>query len=161
MPRKEEMPQEPPSASSVDISISAPAFDVMQDTLTRFLDTASVTRVYGEPQQYGDTVLIPAAEVLVGLGFGAGYGFGSSKEEQATKDKREDDWGGGGGGGGGGRTLSRPVAVIVASPQGVHVEPVVDTTKLALAAITAAGFMLATLFGIFSPKRLARRMAGE
>jgi uncharacterized spore protein YtfJ len=53
--------------------------------------------------------------------------------------------GGGGGGGGGGRVFSRPVAVVVASPEGVRVEPVLDVTKIALAALTAGGFMLATL----------------
>ncbi len=53
--------------------------------------------------------------------------------------------GGGVGGGGGGRTLSRPVASIVVDPNGVRVEPIVDVTKLWLAALTAAGFCFAML----------------
>ncbi len=146
-----------PSPSSVDISISAPALDVVEGTLETFLETASVSRVFAEPVRHGDMLLIPSAEVLVGLGFGAGYGFGSNKE----KEDKENAIGGGGGGGGGGRTLSRPVAVIIASPQGVRVEPIMDVTKVALAAITAAGFMLATMYGILNPKQIARNLKGD
>jgi uncharacterized spore protein YtfJ len=79
------------------------------------------------------------------MGFGAGYGSGPVNTESDEESEQEGTEAGGGGGGGGGRTLSRPVAVIVASPEGVRVEPVVDPTKIALAAITAAGFMLTTI----------------
>jgi hypothetical protein len=58
------------------------------------------------------------------------------------------------GGGGGGRTLARPVAIIIMDAEGVRVEPVVDPTKIALAALTTAGFMTATLFGFFRPRRM-------
>jgi uncharacterized spore protein YtfJ len=112
---------------------------VVQETMDRFLEIANVEAVYAEPVEHGDTLIIPAAEVLCGMGFGAGYGFG--KSEQADEPAQ----GGGGGGGGGGRTFSRPVAVIVVSPQGVRVEPVIDITKIGLAALTAAGFMLSVL----------------
>jgi uncharacterized spore protein YtfJ len=61
--------------------------------------------------------------------------------------------GSGGGGGGGGRIFSRPVAVVVSSPEGVHVHEVVDPTKIALAAITASGFMVSMLFRMLKPKR--------
>jgi uncharacterized spore protein YtfJ len=57
----------------------------------------------------------------------------------------------GNGGGGGGRILSRPVAVVIASPEGVRVEPVVDITKVALAGLTALGFMIGMMF------RMSRR----
>jgi uncharacterized spore protein YtfJ len=42
-------------------------------------------------------------------------------------------------GGGGGGSLGRPIAAIVIGPNGVKVRPIVDATKLALAAITAWG----------------------
>jgi hypothetical protein len=35
--------------------------------------------------------------------------------------------------------------VIVISPEGVRVEPVIDVVKVALAGLTAFGFMLSTL----------------
>jgi uncharacterized spore protein YtfJ len=120
------------------------AIEMVELTLDNFLATADVSRVYGEPVQSGDTTIIPAAEVLVGMGFGAGYGSGPASSDEDEETHQEKPEAGGGGGGGGGRTLSRPVAVIVASPEGVRVEPVVDPTKIALAAITAAGFMFTT-----------------
>jgi uncharacterized spore protein YtfJ len=130
-----------------DTQITDPgqAIEMVEITMDNFLATADVSRVYGEPIQNGDTTIIPAAEVLVGMGFGAGYGSGPVNTESDEESEQEGTEAGGGGGGGGGRTLSRPVAVIVASPEGVRVEPVVDPTKIALAAITAAGFMLTTI----------------
>jgi uncharacterized spore protein YtfJ len=125
------------------------AMDVVDATLDRFLDAASVDMVFGEPIEYGNSLIIPSAELVVGLGFGVGSGSFSRPEEElkAGEEQREDTKTvqSGGGGGGGGRILSRPVAVIVASPDGVVVKPVIDTTKIALAALTAAGFM----FGMF------------
>ena len=114
--------------------------DSVQETISHFLDAADVSVVYGKPVKIGETQIIPSAEVLSVMGFGVGYGSGSNLDEGQQND------GSGGGGGGGGRVLSRPVAVVIASPDGVRVEPVVDVTKIALAALTAAGFMIGMLF---------------
>jgi uncharacterized spore protein YtfJ len=120
--------------------------DDINSTMESFLETASVDRVYGAPIEVGDTVIIPTAENLVIMGFGGGAGYGvadfeNKKDEEASPPGEGTGEGGGGGGGGGGRTLSRPVAVIIASPEGVRVEPVADRTKVIMAAITAAGFV--------------------
>jgi uncharacterized spore protein YtfJ len=119
---------------------------MFQDTMEEFLAAADVRVVYGEPIQHEDTMIIPTAEVLCGLGFGVGSGSGTSPDNPEKPAQGE-----GSGGGGGGRILSRPVAVIVASPEGVRVEPVVDITKIALAALTAMGFMVGMMF------RMSRR----
>ena len=116
--------------------------DIFQDNIETFLEVADVSSAFGEPVQSGDNLIIPAAEVLAGMGFGVGAGFGRSDNEDESKGGGS---GGGSGGGGGGRVFSRPVAVVIASPEGVRVEPVLDVTKIALAALTAGGFMLATL----------------
>jgi uncharacterized spore protein YtfJ len=130
-------------------SLSRGAEAVVQDTLENFLESASVEAVYGEPIRKGDTLVIPAAEVLSGLAFGYGFGFGANQaENEAEKDR-----GGGGGGGGGGRVFSRPVAVVVVSAEGVEVKPVIDLTKIALAALTAGGFMLSMLARMSRPPR--------
>ena len=129
---------------------------MVENTLAEFLDTGSVTRAYGEPVENGQTTILPAAEVLVALGFGVGFGGGTNKKETGAEEG-----GSGGGSGGAGRTLSRPVAVVIASPEGVRVEPVVDVTKVAIAAITAAGFMLAVLSGMTSPKRLLSQLKNQ
>ncbi len=121
--------------------------DSFQDTMEEFLAAADVRVVYGEPIQHEDTIIIPTAEVLCALGFGVGSGGGTDM----SKDPDNPSVGKGSGGGGGGRILSRPVAVVIASPEGVRVEPVVDITKVALAGLTALGFMVGMMF------RMSRR----
>lgn len=110
------------------------AHTVVQETMSKLVDAADVTKVYGRPVKQGDVSVIPASENLTFMGFGVGAGGGTDGSENGGA-------GTGGGGGGGGRTLSRPVAIIVVSPEGAYVEPVMDPTKIAMAAITAAGFM--------------------
>ena len=123
--------------------------DDINSTMESFLETASVDRVYGAPIEVGTTKIIPAAENLVIMGFGAGAGYGTadfeSTEEKSPPGEGTGE-GGGGGGGGGGRTLSRPVAIVIATPEGVRVEPVADRTKVIMAAITAAGFVAGMFF---------------
>ncbi len=111
------------------------AIDMAQETMEAFIETADVSKVYGEPIVHEDTLIIPAAEVVAGLGFGAGYGAGGPEEAGGS----------GGGAGGGGKTFSRPVAIIIATKDGVRVEPVVDPTKIAMTFFTALGFMVATI----------------
>jgi len=118
--------------------------DDINSTMVSFLETASVDKVYGAPIQVGSTTIIPTAENLVVMGFGAGAGSGRGDFQPDEEDAEPGEGtgeAGGGGGGGGGRTLSRPVAIVIASPEGVRVEPVADRTKVIMAAITAAGFV--------------------
>jgi uncharacterized spore protein YtfJ len=122
----------------VDTAVPSPPLDRVSRVMERLLEAADVTKVYGEPIAHGEALLIPAAEVVVSAGFGMGSGGGVSFQEQGQKSR-----GSGGEGGGGGKTLARSVAVIVASPDGVVIRPVVDFTKIALAALTAAGFVMA------------------
>ncbi len=116
----------------VEVTDPGQAIDMAQETIETFLDTADVSKVYGEPVEHEGNLIIPAAEVVVGMGFGAGYG-GDHKGD------------GGGGSGGGGKTFSRPVAVVISDKNGVRVEPVMDPTKIALTMFTSLGFMFATL----------------
>ena len=122
------------------------ALDLIQNTMDEFLATADVHAVYGEPIEHGTTLIIPAAEVLCGMGFGVGSGSGGEGSSEGGS-------GSGSGGGGGGRVFSRPVAVVISDSDGVHVETVVDATKIALAALTAAGFMLGTLLRMLSARK--------
>ena len=123
--------------------------DTMQLNMDKFLSAAHVDAVYGAPIVHEETLIIPAAEVLSFTGFGIGGGSGSGPSS-ADNPEAANGEGEGVGGGGGGRVLSRPVAVIIAAPEGVRVDPVVDVTKIGLAALTAAGFM----FGMWM--RMAR-----
>jgi uncharacterized spore protein YtfJ len=146
------------NAGDFEIDSVTDAMDVIELTLERFLDTASVDLVYGDPVEHGDTLIIPTAEILAGLGFGVGSGSGSAgKHDEEGEEGVEggEGYGEGGGGGGGGRTFARPVAIVVSSPEGVRVEPVVDVTKIALGFLTAAGFMTGMILRMLSPKRMS------
>ncbi len=136
---------QPVEDAAADVTTALPkSMDMVKDTMDKFLAAASVEAVYGEAIHSGDNLIIPTAEVLSGMGFGMGVGVGNNavKDEHGTPTQNS---AGGGGGGGGGRILSRPVAVVIASPDSVRVEPVVDVTKIALAALTAGGFILGML----------------
>lgn len=141
--------------SAGDIQASNPigAIKAVQESHEELLKTAGPGMAYGRPIKSGDTTIIPTSEVLVfsGFGYGSGYGQGFEGEEADPSE------GGGGGGGGGGKTLSRPVAVVIVSPEGVRVEPVYDITKIYMAAITATGFMIAMLVRFMRPTRLFKK----
>ena len=140
---------------------SAASVESVERILERFLEVASVKSVYDSPVEHGENMIIPAAEVLGGVGFGMGVGMGmgpgkmSGREETESSEGetpleasesgtglRAEGVGGGSGGGGGGRVFARPVAVIISGQDGVRVEPVVDATKIALAFFTTLGFMI-------------------
>ena len=93
----------------------------------------------------------------MGFGVGSGYGRGPSSGEKNEEGENESE-GGGGGGGGGGRILSRPAAVIIATPEEVRVEPVMDITKIGLAALTAGGFVLGMFFRMLSAKSALKNL---
>lgn len=155
------MSDEQGMATNKELLIDEGSLDVIQDTLGEFLQSASVNAVYGEPIKDGDTLIIPSAEVLSLMGFGVGSGYGRGMPEKGEDSESNDGYtgeGGGGGGGGGGRILSRPAAVVIVSPEGVRVEPVVDKTKIALAALTAGGFVLGMLFRMMSPRKALKNM---
>lgn len=121
-----------------------PAFDVTNDNLERFMAVASVEAVFGDPVEHGENLIIPVAEIGSAMGFGVGSGVGIGENQQS---------GSGAGGGGGGWNFSRPVAVVVVTPSGIRIEPVIDLTKIALAALTTAGFMIGMTARMLRPRR--------
>jgi uncharacterized spore protein YtfJ len=132
------------STEDINVELAEHSVGGVERMMQTFLSKGDVTAAYGQPVQAGDTLIIPAAEVVGAVGFGLGFGAGSN--EQADEQEKPVPAGGaGGGGGGGGRVFSRPVAVIVAGPNGVEVKPVVDITKVWMAALTAAGFVMASM----------------
>ncbi len=141
------------SAKEIQTPNPLSAIKAVQESHEELLKTAGPSLAYGRPVKSGDITIIPTSEVLVFSGFGYGSGYGQGFEGE----RAEPSEGGGGGGGGGGKTLSRPVAVVVVSPAGVRVEPIYDMTKIYMAAITAAGFMLAMLVKFMRPTRLFKK----
>lgn len=106
--------------------------------------------VYSEPVTSGNYTVITASEIAAGGGFGSGFSFGSPttppKQYGETSEPQAPLTNGGAGGiGGGGGSSGRPVAIVIIGPDSVRVEPVVDVTKIALAALTVCGTMVMLL----------------
>jgi uncharacterized spore protein YtfJ len=159
----DEQSNTPEIENNVEFYQSDPAIIAIEDTLDSFLSAATVEAVFGEPVEHGDALIIPMAEILSGVGFGMGYYSGGANyddedEPDQTSNRGTGAGGTGGGGGGGGRVLSRPVGVIIASQEGIRVEPVVDVTKIALAALTAAGFMTAMMMRMANPRKALKSL---
>lgn len=124
------------------IKESIPDQNAANELMGRLFSASRPSAVYGEPVTQGEYTVITASEVSVGLGYGYGGGGGTgSPEAQEEEGEAESSMGFGTGGGGGGGAAARPVAVIEIGPHGVRVEPIVDPTKIALAALTALGSM--------------------
>jgi len=127
------------------------------EVLAELVSVANAAKVYSEPVVVGDRTIITAAEIHTGMGFGYGLATGADgRGGEATESDlkaRVASWGWGrrdhegprGGGGGGGHAAGRPVAVVTIEPDGVHVEPVLDRTKIVVAALTALGAIGLTL----------------
>jgi uncharacterized spore protein YtfJ len=143
--------------NQVELPEPGKSIEMAEEVIKNLLETSGAPIVYGRPIKHGDVTIIPAAEVIVGIGFGSGFGYGPASEDE----ERSTVTAGGEGGGGAGRTFSRPVAVVIASPEGVRVEPVRDRTKVLLAAITAGGFMAAAVLRMISPKRALKELKGD
>lgn len=113
-----------------------------QRSLDRIMAAARPEAVFGAPIVSGPYTVITACQVAAGGGFGSGMGVGSAPRkaegEAAGAAQPTETIGGGGGMGGGGGSVGRPVAVITIGPNGVAVQPIVDRTRLGLAAITTA-----------------------
>lgn len=126
------------------------------DLLSGLLRVAEPGAVYGPPVVQGERTVILASELTMSLG--AGYGEGSSHkpaDAASGADAAADaEYESGGGGGGGGFAGGRPVAAVVIDPSGVHVEPVVDATKLGIAFFT-------TLLGMFLAWTQMRQAAAK
>jgi uncharacterized spore protein YtfJ len=123
------------------------SFELME----KLLAVAQPGSVFSQPVQSGNYTVITASELVAGIGFGYGVGGGgapsTAKPESGDESRSPagEGSGGGGGGGGGGMSTGRPVAVVTLGPEGVQVKPVVDVTKLGLAALTTLGAMYLTL----------------
>lgn len=112
------------------------------ELMGRLFDVTRPDAVFSQPVTVGDHTIINASEysATLGMGYGGGGGAGPNPEEHEQQAN-----GIGGGGGGGGATMSRPVAAIIVSPDGVRVEPIVDVTKIAITMFTALGAMAMAL----------------
>ncbi len=113
-------------------------------------EVASVGQVFGEPQTFGETTVIPVAAVTYVFGFG--YGSGSTRNAESDGQSE-----GGSGGGGGGHARARPIAMLEVTPTETRVRPIEDPTRIALAGIALAAWLIWNLFGTLRAIAKARR----
>jgi uncharacterized spore protein YtfJ len=155
-----ELANSSPMDTNNDLDKTLATLHQTMDNLTRI---AATDAVYGKPIKSGDVTIIPTAEVLCGMGFGVGSGDYTPPDEvqlSAEQPGAEGEpshppvSGSGSGGGGGGYSFSRPVALVIVSPEGVRVEPILDRTKILLAALTTAGFMIGMMARMVRQPRL-------
>lgn len=108
------------------------ALETTAEVMNKLVGVAKAESVFCTPVEHGNMIVIPCCEVATGGGMGIGSGPDQTREEK----KQAIGWGVGTGGG----SNARPIALIVLSPEGVEVQPIVDVTKVALAALTTVTF---------------------
>jgi len=91
---------------------------------------------FGSPVERDGHTLIPVARVA--FGYGVGFGRGSGGDDDARPGHGGTGEGEGGGGGGGGS--STPVAVIDISRDDVTIQPITDSTRIALSSMMMAAW---------------------
>ena len=115
-------------------------FEQLDDSRSR----ASVASVFGAPIVANGQTLIPIASAAYGFGMGAGSAAGETSEGSANA-----------GLGGGSGYLARPIAMAVVDADGVHIEPIRNEGRLALAGILLSGW------AIFWSARVLLRLIGK
>jgi uncharacterized spore protein YtfJ len=117
---------------------------------------------FGTPIERNGHTIVPVARVSFGYGVGFGRGSGG---DAMTKDGSDGGSGEGEGGGGGGGGSSTPVAVVDISSEGVSIQPVNDSTRIALTVFLMvawnAFWMFWTVRSVFREGAKTRRLKLE
>lgn len=111
---------------------------------------------FGAPVERDGHTLIPVARVQFGFGLGFGRGTGGKRgpsDDGVTADEGGEGEGGGGGGGG----SSTPVAVIDITADEVKIDPITDSTRIALSGIVLSGWI--AFWFLWTVRTVARQRA--
>jgi uncharacterized spore protein YtfJ len=106
-------------------------------------DSATVKRVFGDPVQHGDILVIPVARIAHGGGGGSGEGRRTEGET-------------GSGSGGGYGVGATPAGVFVVKNGDVRWHPAVDVNRIVLGGQIVGIVLLLTLRAIFKRSRRKR-----
>lgn len=126
-------------------ALSAYAGNAVEQAMEHLASAARSSVVFGQPIERGEVTIIPCSEIALGMGTGGGMGASQATQQAGPST--------GGGIGGGGGARGRPVATIVISHDTVRVEPIVDATKVAMAALMTMGAMAYWLTRLTSATR--------
>ena len=119
------------------------------ELIRQMLDSLNTNTVFGAPQREGNVTLIPVSRVWYGFGEGSGSGTAGATAES---DQVQSGEGGGGGGGG----SARPLGYIRIAGDDVRFEPIVDSGRMALAAMAMVAwnvFWIAAAVRAFARRR--------
>ncbi|MGI5271273.1 spore germination protein GerW family protein [Nonomuraea sp. CA-218870] len=122
-------------------------------------DSAQVKRVFGDPVQHGDVVVIPVARIA----YGGGGGMGQGEKEQGEKEQGEKEQGdkkrgeSGSGGGLGYGVSATPAGVFVIKDGDVRWQPAVDVNRIVAGGQVVVVVLLLTLRAIMKRRRRRRR----
>lgn len=117
----------------------------LDDVLSTVKEGMTVEKVFGEPLERDGKTVIPVAAVRGG---GGGGGGGGDAEE-----------GSGYGSGGGFGLSARPVGVYVLDADGVHWEPSLDVSRIAIGGQIVAVFALFVLRSLIKARAKVRAKA--
>ena len=112
--------------------------DQMFHQLDQIQEKASVQAVFGQPVKVGERLVIPIAQVS----YGYGLGFGEGGASQTPEENADSGAAGGAGAGGGGGAAARPLAMAEITPEGVHIEPVINEQAVVMAGIALAAWSI-------------------
>jgi uncharacterized spore protein YtfJ len=114
----------------------------MEADIQRMLDTfgalrkeANVSACFGDPVTIEGRTVIPVAKIGYGFGMGAGQGPAAEIEEEIPELESM-------GSGGGGGMSSSPLGVVEVTAEGIRVEPIIDTQKVAIMGMLTAAWSI-------------------
>ena len=90
----------------------------VQQLLSKVTDNLTVGRVFGEPIQHGDILIVPVARIRGGAGGGSGTGAGATNDVSNS--------------GGGGGFDAKPAGVFVLKGGSVSWQPALDVTRIVI-----------------------------
>ncbi|MDI3338987.1 MAG: spore germination protein GerW family protein [Sphaerobacter sp.] len=118
--------------------------DLARSLIDRISGAAGTQLVFAPPYETEGRTVIPVAEVRYALGFGGGGGSGAGPNE--------DTMGSGAGVGGGGGVRARPVGFIQIQGERADFVPILDYTRVIVAALAAV-----TVLALAFARRSGRR----
>lgn len=111
--------------------------DRMLDLLDDLRGKANVNACFGEPVTVHGRTVIPVARVGYGFGVTGGQKPASGASDEADA-KVEEETGSGGIGG----MTGCPLGIIEATPDGIHVKPVVDKQRITVVSLLVGAWSL-------------------
>jgi uncharacterized spore protein YtfJ len=105
--------------------------DKMIERIAGITTNAAVETVFGDPMEFRGRTIIPIASVRYGFGMGMGR-----RRRKGDVEPEPNQSGGGGGGG----AIVTPLAVIEIGDGQTRITPIIDVTRLGLAAIALAAW---------------------